>query len=248
MRQAAHSTSQSGFTLLELSIVLTIIAILLSSGLSLVGASVERDKAKLTMDEIIIIEETMQKFVLEYGRLPCPALINATRNNVAYGREADCTNPSPPAGMLRVEYPAGSGNFVRIGGLPFYSMHLPDIYIGDAWNSRYLYAVSENLITTANTGSTGHILVQDAYTEMINDRVAWVVVSTGPSAEGGFSSLSGMQVHACDTGNLDGENCDDDGVFKDAPLYDGDNPLFFDDDLMHWEDVPRLFGRQAYVP
>ena len=232
---------QHGFSLLELSIVLTILAIVLAGGITLSTAKVEQNQIQDTYDEISEIDNALDAYAVANTALPCPAPINAARADAEFGRAA-ATCDGSTAGLTRVEYPASSGNFVIIGGVPFYTLEMPDEYLADAWNGRYLYAVGEPFITAVNSGDTGFILVQDDASAAISDQVAWVVVSHGASREGAFSAKAGTLISACDGGNLDGENCDGDGVFKDAVFNDGDVAANFYDDYIRWETVNRLLN------
>lgn len=244
-RSHEYGDLRRGFSLLELSISLFILTLVMSGALTLIARNVMQGQIAKTDAELDRIDESLQKYVLEFNLLPCPAPLTAVRGDAEYGRSA-ATCDGSTAGLTRVEYPAGSSEFVVIGGVPFYTLHLPDKYLADEWRGRYLYAVSEDLITAAPRTAFGNILVQDDNGAMINDEIAWVVVSHGPSREGAFRERTGVAAAACDGGNLDGENCDGDGVFKDAQYNDGDNAALFFDDFIRWESVMRLYSQQAY--
>ena len=174
----ANTSLRHGFSLLELTLVLTIIGTIAAFTLTLTASTVERDKIGGSFSEIAVIDDALGEHALRLSRLPCPARLDLLSNDAEYGREAtDCADASPPSGLIRIEYPAASGNYVRIGTVPIYNLRLPDEYLGDDWGNRYLYAVSENLITTADLGSVGNITVQDDSATSISDEIAWVVLS-----------------------------------------------------------------------
>lgn len=233
---------QQGFSLLELSIVLTILAIVVAGGLTLGTAKVQQDEISRTYDKMTEIETALRVFLNEYDRLPCPASLTLTRTNALYGREAtDCSDASPPAGLTRVEYPAASGQYVRIGGVPFYSLHLPEKYLMDEWGNRFLYAVQETAITSLSSTSTGNIRVVDNAGTSISDEIVSVLVSHGRSHKGAYSARAGTLITACDATNKDRENCDADGIFTDAVFNDGDVAANFYDDMIKWNTRMRLF-------
>lgn len=237
---------QSGFSLLELSIVLTIMAVVVAGGLSLGTAKSQQDAMVNTYDEMEEIATALRVFLNENNRLPCPASINLASSNALYGREAtDCSDASPPSGLTRVEYPAASGKYVRIGGVPFYSLQLPDKYLGDDWNGRYLYAVQETAITSLTTSSTGNIRVVDDSGNVITDVGVTAIVSLGKSHKGAYAAKSGTLFLACDATNKDKENCDADGIFTDAVFNDGSTAANFFDDLIIWKTRANLFEAVA---
>lgn len=234
--------TRGGFSLLELSVVLTIIAIVLASGLTLGGAKIEQNQIQNTFDEMEEIDKGLSVFVNTQGRMPCPSPLVATRADAEFGREAT-TCDATTTGIFRAEYPAGSGNFVVIGGVPFYALDMPDEYMADDWNVRYTYAVSESFITAATPTSTGNLRVEDDAGTLINDQVAWVLISHGPSRRGGYVARTGATAGACNAANADGENCDnDDGLFVDGVFNDGDVVADFFDDIMRWETRMQLFN------
>lgn len=233
---------KQGFSLLELSIVLVIVAIMVAGGLSLTTAKVGQDQLENTYDEMLNIQKSMQAYATEFGKLPCPASVTLARTDALYGRQAtDCADATPPAGVTRVEYPASSGKYVRIGGVPFYTLQMPERYLEDAFQNRYYYAVSEPFITAASSTSTGNIRVVDSAGASISDEAAFVIFSAGKSHKGAYVAKTGSLFAACDTAAKDGENCDADGIFIDAPYNDGTVAAQFYDDIILWQTRLQLF-------
>lgn len=231
-----------GFSLLELSIVLTILAIVVAGGLTLGTAKVQQQEIIGTYQELEDIQKTLKVFLAENGRLPCPASITLARNSALFGREAtDCADATPPAGLVRVEYPAASGEYVRIGAVPFYSLEMPDRYLDDAWQGRYLYAVEEAAITALTSSDTGNIQVVDDAGASITDEAVVVLISAGKSHRGAYSAKMGTLFSACDATNKDKENCDADGIFTDAVYNDGSTAANFFDDIVLWNTRMTLF-------
>lgn len=231
-----------GFSLTELSVVLTIIAIIIAGGVTLSDTKIEQKKMENTYDELKAIEDALKYFVKENNRLPCPARLDRPHTDAEYGREAlDCADSSPPSGLIRVEYPASSGTYVRIGGVPFYALGLPDEYLADEWHGRYLYAVPETFTAVISNEDTGIITVQDDAATAIDDTIAWVLLSHGASGKGAYTAKGGAIVTACDGTAKDGENCDGDGVFIDGLFNDGGVAASFYDDFLRWGDVFSLY-------
>jgi prepilin-type N-terminal cleavage/methylation domain-containing protein len=237
-----QKNTQRGFSLLELSISLMIIALVISSGLNLTTANVLRTQAEGTLDKLDDIKTALRVYLREYNRLPCPASITLAPTNALYGRSAtDCADATPPAGLTRVEYPAASGRFVRIGGVPFYTLGLPARYGIDEYNNRIVYAVMESAITSLTIATTGNIRVLDNAGTVITSDVVLVLVSPGATHHGGYTGKTGALFSACNTTNKDGENCDNDGIFTDGVFNDSSVAASFFDDIIHWSRVPQLY-------
>lgn len=75
MKRARHP--QSGFTLVELAIVIIIIGLLAGFGLNTSLVTLENAKRKQTLDRIAAVEESLVQFVMRHQRLPCPDLVTA---------------------------------------------------------------------------------------------------------------------------------------------------------------------------
>lgn len=237
---------QKGFSLLELSVVLVIMSIVISGALTLGTAKTQQNQLENSYEEMQEIQTALKVYLNEYGKLPCPASITLTSGNALYGREAtDCSDASPPAGLTRVEYPASSGKYVRIGGVPFYSLGLPERYLGDSYNNRYVYAVMESAIPAFTSSSVGNIQILDTAGTAITAEAVAAIISHGPSHKGAYSSRAGSLFSACATTNKDGENCDADGVFTDAVYNDGATAASFYDDIILWNTRMTMFEAVA---
>ncbi len=232
---------QRGFSLLELSIVLTIMAIVVASGLTLGTAKIQQEETVETYDEMEEIVKGLRVFLNEYGRLPCPASLTLTYSDPLYGREAtDCSDASPPAGIVRVMDLAHT-SYVRIGGVPFYSLEMPDKFLEDAWNGRYLYAVQEDAITSLTSSSTGNIRIIDSAGNTLTDTAVMALVSHGKTHMGAYTAKTGALYSACDGAIKDGDNCNGDGIFTDGLYNDGGVAANFYDDLIIWKTRMGMF-------
>ena len=127
----------SGFTLIELAIVLTIVAILLGGVATTLGAQQEATFARETERRLVEIREALIGFAAAHGRLPCPA----------------------PPGGLGVEIPTGGGRCATPHGgfVPAITLGLAPSnaqgYATDAWGHPIRYAVTtanHHAFTTAN--------------------------------------------------------------------------------------------------
>jgi len=106
---------------------------------------------------------------------------------------------------------------VRIGAVPVRTLNIPDDFSGDAWANRITYAVTESMATDGLYDRTqGAISVIDsAGNSVINpvDSAHYVLVSHGFDGAGAYV-MEGVVGSACDAATLDGENCNQDSVFR----------------------------------
>ena len=134
---------RNGFTLVEMAIVLSIIALVLGAGLTLFSAQQDQRRIEDTNHRLAAAQEALIGFAIANGRLPCPA--SATSNGVESPPGGGiCTNPYN--GYL----PAATLGFTPING---------NGYAIDSWNNPVRYAVTpangNAFTTTGGMSSTG---------------------------------------------------------------------------------------------
>jgi prepilin-type N-terminal cleavage/methylation domain-containing protein len=125
---------RSGFTLVEMTIVLLIVSILLAAVLMPLSLQMELRRyadTKKTMDQI---NEALIGFVLINGRLPCPA-------------DPTIADGVLNAGVERVACTAAGSN---VGGIPWVTLNVPET---DEWGGRFTYRVS-SIFAQAIVGAT----------------------------------------------------------------------------------------------
>jgi prepilin-type N-terminal cleavage/methylation domain-containing protein len=119
---------QRGFTLTELAVVFTIVALLLASAMYTLSAQTEGRNIVDTQRRLEDAKELLVAFAIVNGRLPCPASSTSNGDEAPTGGGA-CTNAY--AGFL----PAKAIGFTPVDTLG---------YGVDVWGSRIRYAVSVN--------------------------------------------------------------------------------------------------------
>lgn len=227
---------QSGFTLVELSIVIIIIGLLTAGGLAVGSSMVERAAYIDTQKLVAQIQQTLRDYYIVHGRLPCVARFTDTPGAATFGTEiTTCTtSTSAPGGTLR----DATGNPpVRIGMVPVRTLGLPDTAAQDKYGNRYIYAVTEMLTSTADFGGEpGGITVKDASGNNILTNAAYFIASTGRDRKGSYSYQTATIPTACgSSANLDVLNCTTSvAEFRDAPYNNGDIEDQFFDDITAW--------------
>jgi prepilin-type N-terminal cleavage/methylation domain-containing protein len=133
---------QSGFSLVELAVVMAIVALLLGTAMYTLSARSEQRARDDTLNTLEQAREALLGFAIANGRLPCPA------SGASTGVEAEtspgnnvCSNPYN--GFL----PA-----ITLGFQPVDSQG----FALDAWNNRIRYAVAQNISSCAGTSTTPH--------------------------------------------------------------------------------------------
>lgn len=240
-------SSQSGFSLVEVALVMIIGGILLSLFSGTLLTMISGAKMKTTQERMRAVNDAIQIYATANNRLPCVASRTIPVNGATaiqraeYGRElptaAPCTGAAP-AGTVRI----GGPNWVRIGYVPTRTLNLPDETGYDAWGSRIMYAMSENLgSSTTYDLLAGRIRIDDSLgTEVTTgSNGTYTVFSVGPDRRGGYNT-AGNLVAACNVpaGRIDVANCDDaDNVFV-ATMMTGNNdqtPANHYDDYLIYE-------------
>ncbi len=137
---ATRSARASGFTLVELAVVMAIIGLLLGTAMYTLSAQMEQRAREETARRLEQAREALIGYAVANGRLPCPASGTGTGvESEATPGAGDCTN--------------------------YYDGFLPAITLGvqpvddqgfavDAWNNRIRYAVAQNLNTSTCLSSS----------------------------------------------------------------------------------------------
>ncbi len=88
---------ETGFTLVEMAIVLMILGAALVAGMRLYDSYLKHQQIVTTTSNISLASRAVSDFRARFGRYPCPASLTAARGTAEYGREGDCN----PDGLQR---------------------------------------------------------------------------------------------------------------------------------------------------
>lgn len=255
-----RAKAQQGFSLVEMSVVIAIMAVIATFGLDMTATFMQRAAHSNTHAELDDIKRALTKFVEEEDRLPCPADPTIAHTALTFGAEqAACSGGA-------VVTATGGANNALIGAVPIRALNLPLGYMADAWDRKYSYAVTPALTTVPGySGNTGALVVvagRYGVTGAVNNyyeltdtpaSVAWVIVSHGMDGKGAYpfrgTSLE-IDCIPAPTASFnmmpDNDNCDHhsaapasrDHVFFDTNYNTGEVENVYFDDIVRW-DIKR---------
>lgn len=208
-------SKNSGFTLIELSMVMIIIGLLAVAGLQAYGLYSKRQQIETTSDNIKAVQAALQKYQDDHGFYPCPA--DPTDK---LGHATNCADPAPP-GIKVVT--AANGQKVRIGAVPLVDLDRTTKIASawqaqDGWKHRLTYAVTESMAINEmlfHAGNGGITVKEGDNGADTVSNVNIVVLSHGEDGAGAYTS-DGVLVSACPTNSKDAENCNGDDIFLSA--------------------------------
>lgn len=158
---ATGSASRRGFTLVELSVVLAIIATVIgmtvASGYSVISSS----RLAATNQKMAAIDQALMAYRIANDRIPCPADLMLKPSSTSYGIEwASCATTTPNSadgttnGMFFTQNIASTAYQVAEGGVPTATLGLPNDFMYDGWGSKIRYAVDVNMTYAGSFSGT----------------------------------------------------------------------------------------------
>jgi prepilin-type N-terminal cleavage/methylation domain-containing protein len=126
---------KSGFTLIEMAIVLVIVGLLISAFLTPLAAQLEQSRNAEVRRDLAEIKEALLGFAVINGRLPCP-------DNDGNGIDDGCLNNLFTA--------------VTAGNVPWATLDTKQL---DPWGRRYQYTVNNGFSAPFILANTGNIRV-----------------------------------------------------------------------------------------
>jgi prepilin-type N-terminal cleavage/methylation domain-containing protein len=195
---------KNGFTLIEMSIVVAIIAIVIAGTISMGDSMISSAQQANTNSKLDTIETALMAFRLANNRLPCPADATQTdtpANSSTFGYEAgyvtannpasSCTGGSPVANFSTPIASVGS-TIVAEGAVPVRTLNLPDEFQVDGWGRKFSYAVwtpattTNAFLTYGLNPSCGAITVSNAGGGYRTQSGVYMLISYGPDGHGGY--------------------------------------------------------------
>lgn len=210
------TTTQRGFSLLELSIALVIAALLGSGLLFRLSAQREQIDRQEALRQLDLLRDSLRGYALAHGRLPCPA------------------DPALPD----ADAAAGLENCARQhGALPWITLGVPG---RDPWGRRYTYYASERFsgapLTPGGAAFTldtdGNAIVYDDTGKIVASGLPTALLSHGPNGAGGWLADGSRTT---DGSSGEQENADADLSFISPTPGNSAN-----DDLLYWITADQM--------
>lgn len=271
MKNRAAFNFVSGFSLVEIAVVLVIISVLMAVIAVPLATQVEQRRFEETSKQLEQTKEAVIGFATAKGRLPCPATATSQ------GQESFCTSAAGACIATTTEQSHGRC-VTNAGYLPAVTLGLGPVdssgFAVDAWGTtqnRIRYAVAPTSITAgvpaACTNTVANVFtsgtgMRTATMSCLSDNALTLltvcgVTPTGPAgaASGCATPLStkapfvlislGKNAPAGGTGIDESHNLDGDSYFvSHTPTPDGSAAGEFDD-IVTWGSLNTLFARMV---
>ncbi|OJV16006.1 MAG: hypothetical protein BGO27_04070 [Alphaproteobacteria bacterium 33-17] len=138
----------AAYTLVELSISMTIIAVMLSIGLGTIGKQNLDDKYALTLKRIKYVEKAIYDFYSINGYIPCPAVAPRLETAANFGvSQTYDTATKECVGSLTA----------NTGMIPVRTLGIPDEYVYDGWNRVMAYRIARGFGSSADFNDTTNL-------------------------------------------------------------------------------------------
>ena len=240
---------QSGFTLVEMAMVLLIIGLLLGGLMPTLTTQMEVQRINETRKQMEDIQQALLGFAIANGRLPCPADPAIATGQANAGIEAT-------TGIGSAMTCTNVGNNAARGVLPWATLGVPET---DAWGNRYTYRVSRDFADALGSATYGgctpsptptlatfalcssgnlDVLVASGGTSLVSN-VPSVVISHGKNGAGAYTQL-GTQLSISSDAD---EQENSDGSADNNYVSKTPTPSF--DDHILWLSPNILFNRMV---
>jgi len=214
-RRVPKGRKASGFTLIEIAIVLVVIGLLLSGGLVALGPVVRNAQVTTTENKLDKIEDALVLYAIQNNCLPCPADSSDDNGIQQTGAGADVSGACAGGGSNAC-FPGGTPANGERNVVPWVTLGLSENDVTDEWGTYIAYHVSSQDFTGTNcddfsntavasssgtggftrTGTTFPIGCLDvsnadpAGVAAITTAAAYVLISHGPDTSGGRTAQS----------------------------------------------------------
>jgi prepilin-type N-terminal cleavage/methylation domain-containing protein len=182
---------KSGFSMVEMAIVLIVVSVAIGSGLLVVNRYSQTSKYTETRTKMKEILKAVKAYKTEYNNLPCPAAIQAGPSNPYFGVGEFNTDEN----KCNYVNTASSGeNLGAYGYVPIANLGLTQAFMIDAWGNPIEYIILQEAASSDYFNSpfqTGHEIAIYNYTDggMVKDlatieAIQILLISRGAKGEG----------------------------------------------------------------
>lgn len=244
----------SGFTLLELGIVLIVLSLLAAGILAVATQNVRVNRQAELQEKLDTIEAAILAYRKEYEYLPCPGQSDLTNDEAAFGFQG--ATPGDCVTQIAITDPVAtfSDGVNTVGGsIPVRDLNLNDEYMYDPWGNQFLYVVDKRATENAtfnvkltDTSLIGSITVSDNGNNISTSTAVLLILSFGPNGHGAYQ-VSGDRKYEGSINTHELENCDctatAPGTF-DAAFYIHPATTSTSGALDSFDDIGRYYSRQ----
>jgi type II secretory pathway pseudopilin PulG len=138
----------SGFSLLEVSIMLIILGIIATGAFSFIAIEIRKQSIITTNKKLDVIEDALLTYLAVNGRLPCPASPWQIASNTTFALErrissTNCESTASTSIMNNGEH--------YLGAVPTRALGISEEYMFDAWGNRISYVVQRAFVNNELT-------------------------------------------------------------------------------------------------
>ena len=126
--------ARAGFSLIQLSIILTVVAVMAAAALPGGAQRSDLSKQDVTLDHMTKIEHALQGIRTADAAYPCPADGTLAKSNANFGKPIGTPGTCNGANF-------SDGRNVVGGTVPIRALGLPDEMLLDGWGRRFTYVV-----------------------------------------------------------------------------------------------------------
>jgi prepilin-type N-terminal cleavage/methylation domain-containing protein len=216
MKHVKPYQTQTGFTLVEMAIVLVIVGVLLGGLLPTISSQIEQQRRNETRKHLDEIKDALIGYAIVNKSLPCPAKANIATGSANAG-VADCS--------------------VTTGGiLPWATLGISET---DAWGRRFTYSVTAAFTSPFTLTSNGTFSIKSVTGGTnVASTIPVVIVSHGTNGFGAYTPQGTQLAVSSDADEADNSTSDTTFVSHDF-VQNGF------DDLVLWISPNILFNRMV---
>lgn len=234
-----HQTN-SGFSLLELSISLVIIGLVTASFLGYMRISQQKQVMTTTQNSLKSVNEAVEVYLEWNKKLPCPAPLSAAQDDPKKGHALDCEAILQGGVFTSKDYVLthakdDDSRHIIIGRVPYNDLNIPYKDTLDGWGRDMFFAMSLSLTDVREYSQQGGVIeVIDQFDKEVtkaDSKAQYLIWSAAANNTGTLTDNCHLNK------GPEAENCDEDGTFRTMPRSYGS--VYFDDILSYSVFVKR---------